>query len=152
METETYLEDHRDEIVSHAVVMLKEMALRHYQPLSLEKCSLRYKRLFFMIVKCMKKRTVMHIIDYMKNLARERYSAGYDLQEVQAACNILEEVMRHYLLHMPVDLTLKVLGENLTLMSRIFSAGKDYLSDTYIIMITENKHPDIDVTALFNGI
>jgi len=88
------------------------------------------------------------IVAHAQQIARERFSAGYDLSEVQSAFNALEAATwARVLATLPPDRFARTLG----LVSTILGAGKDALARTYVSLATDAHAPSLDLRALFAG-
>ena len=145
------LEEKKDEVVEISTNALRESCLRHYQEVGTERCRYRYKRFFHFVLKSIKENNLMDIINYVRNVARERFRSGYDIQEVQIAFNILEEAMWHCIMKDIKKIKPSELGKFLELISTVCGVGKDFLSDTYVFLSNKTRAPVLDVPALFAG-
>ena len=85
---------------------------------------------------------------YAGSVARDRFSAGFDISEVQAAFNSLERTTWHRLV---ADVPHSELARAVGLLSTVLGAGKDVLARTYVSLATEHHVPSLDLTALFDG-
>ena len=87
-------------------------------------------------------------MDYMDQIARERFEAGFDIHEIQTAVNVLEEsIWRQISQLVPPD----ELAEAFGLVSTVLGAAKDALARTYVSLASHNKAPSLDLNALFQG-
>lgn len=145
------LEEKKDEIVREATNSLNGSRLQHYQTVGIEKCRQRYIRLYHFVLKSIRENNLIGIIHYIKNVARERFLSGYDIQEVQMALNIMEEAMWHCIIKAVKKVKPLDLGKSLELMSTVCGVTKDFLADTYVSLSTQKKVPALDVSALFAG-
>ena len=75
------------------------------------------------------------MIGYAHEVADERFAAGYDLSEVQAAFNVLEAATWSRILD---DLEPAQLAEALGLVSTVFGAAKDALGRRYVSLATKS--------------
>ena len=83
------------------------------------------------------------------NRSREkRYTAGFDLWEVQTAFNVLEEaIWVRVFKSVPPD----ALAEALGLVSTVLGAGKDTLARKYVSLASKTKAPSLNLQSLFSG-
>jgi hypothetical protein len=88
------------------------------------------------------------MIQYTEKIARQRYSAGFELFEVQTAFNVLEEAIWKRILR---DAEPHDIAEAIGLVSTILGAGKDSLARAYVSLATRSKAPAVDLKALFAG-
>lgn len=102
--------------------------LKHYEGSS-EQVSSKLALLFDYVAKCVRARNVIPMVSYVEKLAELRYESGFDLQEVQTAFNVLEEVFWKYILEY-IDPGSQI--ESLSLISSIIGSGKDTLARTYV--------------------
>ena len=90
MDTAGFLVHERRTIVREAEGALTRLHERHYESLAVSEVEKRLEVLFDELVDAVSKRDLSSIVAYACTLARERFDAGYDLSEVQAAFNALE--------------------------------------------------------------
>ena len=88
------------------------------------------------------------MLNHVENIAKERFSAGYDLYEVQSAINELEEAIWKRIFK---DIKPENLAEALGLVSTVLGAGKDTLARTYVSLATKSKVSSLNLQALFKG-
>ena len=142
------LEKKSVEIISKASKALERVPLKHYKEAGIEKSKQRLETLYDFTLQCVKSRNLVPIIEYSQKIARERYTSNFDLYEVQAAFNVLEEVIWQQILKalQPSDY-----AEALVIVSTVLGAGKDSLANTYVSLASKTKAPPIDPSALFKG-
>jgi hypothetical protein len=104
--------------------------------------------LFERLVEAVSKRDLTTVIAYARAVARERFEAGYDLSEVQAAFNALEAAAWSRII---ADFEADDLAEALGLVSTVFGAAKDALGRQYVSLATRTHAPSLDLRALFEG-
>jgi hypothetical protein len=148
MDTAGFLVRERQTIVREAEDALVRLHGRHYESLAVSDVQKRLEMLFDELVDAVSKRDLSSIVAYACTLARERFDAGYDLSEVQAAFNALEAATWT---HMIADLEAEDLAEALGLVSTVFGAAKDALGREYVSRATQTRAPSFDLTALFEG-
>jgi hypothetical protein len=88
------------------------------------------------------------MIDHSGTVARERFSAGYDLWEVQTAFNVLEEIIWQRILR---ELPPAEYAEALGLVSTVLGTGKDTLARVYVTLASKSRTPTLDLRSLFTG-
>lgn len=68
-------------------------SLPHYLEAGADQNECRLTRLYHFIIKNIQNNDVASLVQYIQNLARERYLCGYDIHEVGFAFNVLEEAI-----------------------------------------------------------
>jgi hypothetical protein len=104
--------------------------------------------LFDRLLEAAASRDVTAIAEYAHAVAEERFSAGYDLAEVQAAFNVLEEATWAQAL---AALPAEELAETLGSVSTILGCGKDALARRYVSLAAQGHAPSLNRRALFGG-
>jgi hypothetical protein len=122
--------------------------LKHYEEAGKEHIRARLKALCVLCTRGVKERNLGPMIAHADEIARERFSAGYDLWEVQTAFNVLEEVIWTRIIK---ELPPADYAEALGLVSTILGTGKDTLARRYVSLASKSKAPSLDLKALFNG-
>ena len=93
-------------------------------------------------------RDLSGIETYSESIANERFTAGFDITEVQTAFNALErEMWRRLAAESPPD----ELEEAIGLLSTVLGVAKDVLARTYVSLATKRHVRSLDLTALFRG-
>ncbi len=87
------LKQKKAEILRQANNALARAHLTHYDSDGTAKNEVRLETLYNLMVHCINERDVTAMIHYSEKLAYDRFASGFDLQEVQAAFNVLEEVI-----------------------------------------------------------
>lgn len=83
-----------------------------------------------------------------REIANERFDAGYDLAEVRGAFNALEAaVWTRVLAGLDPDQFARALG----LVSTVLGAGKDALAREHVSLATSARVPSLDLRASFAG-
>lgn len=142
------LEEEGDQILAEAALSLSRSDLPHYREVGQAVGHERLTELFRLVVAAIRDRNVAPVIDYMSQVADERYHAGYAIREVQIAINVLEEAMwSHIVRRTPPD----ELAEALGLVSTVLGAAKDSLARAYVSLAGQTKAPSLDLSALFEG-
>lgn len=147
-ETVAFLRRSREEIVARAALSLGGSHVRHYEAAGQREVRRRLERLYDVLVAAAASRDLGGVIAFAEQLARERFDAGYDLSEVQAACNGLEEAAwSRAFLDLPPD----QYGAALGLISTVLGTAKDALARTYVSLATHTHAPALDLQALSAG-
>lgn len=143
-----FLAEQRTAIVLRAEAVLGEARLRHYGSLGPEGRRSRLESLYDQLLAAVTDRDVGGVVSYARELARERFSGGYDLSEVQVAINALEETIWKEIL---ADLPPAQLAEALGLVSTVLGVAKDTLAREYVALATRAHAPSLDLRGLFTG-
>jgi hypothetical protein len=142
------LEGGATEIIDEASAALDRSHLFHYERAGAEEDRRCLQGMFDAVVDGIKDRQLASIARYADAMARDRYSAGFDIGEVQTAFNVLEEAMwRRIVMATPPD----QLAEAIGLLSTVLGAGKDALARAYVSLATSKHVPSLDLGALFEG-
>ena len=138
------LRERADALVAEALTMMTEARLEHYDAAGLPTVRQRLARMLSVALACLEAGEADEIIAYMTQIGRERFSAGYDLLEVQTSANVMEETLwRRIPSLVPPAEVPRALG----LVSSLFSAGKDALARTYVSLAAGAKAPATAHTA-----
>ena len=143
------LEQSRQDLVAEAVEALSRAHLPHYSASRTEQNRERLSKLYDLTLECVRSRTLLPIIAYANTLARERHAAGFDLQEVQTALNVLEEVIWRQI---TAELLPQQYPQAFGLASTILGAAKQALAVQYVALASHGAEvPSLDLSALFKG-
>jgi hypothetical protein len=144
--TDAFLLRERDAITTAAEDALLRRHERHYGAAGREAVRQRLDLLYDQLVHAVASRELSAVVAYANSVAEERFQAGYDLSEVQAAFNALEEsTWRRILSELPPD----DYAESLGLVGTVFGAAKDALGRRYVSLATRTRVPSLDLSALF---
>jgi len=141
------LERERTAIVGAAVESLRH-SRTHYGSASEAEIRQPIESLYDELLAAVARRDLGDVIDYARDVAAERFRLGYDLSEVQAAINTLEEATWSTLC---AQLEPEHLALSLGLVSTIFGAAKDALAQAYVSLAAGTHAPSLDLRALFTG-
>lgn len=142
------LENEGVQIVEEATQALARSNLTHYNEAGYEVGHDRLAELYRLTVEGIRDRNLVPVMDYMSQVAHERFHAGYAIREVQVAINVLEEaIWNHIVREVPAD----ELAESLGLVSTVLGAAKDSLARAYVSLAGRSKAPSLDLSALFEG-
>jgi hypothetical protein len=148
MDTAAFLAGEREAIVREAEDAIGRLHERHYESLGAATLNQRLETLYEHLLEAVSGRDLSSVIAYARTVAEERFDAGYDLSEVQAAFNALEAATWRSIL---AKLEAGDLAEALGLVSTVFGAAKDALGRRYVSLATQARAPSLDLTALFAG-
>jgi CBS domain-containing protein len=144
----TFLKKHRRAILAAAGVALTRQHMPHYSWDGDEAVLRRLSALFEQLLCALDARDLGPIVAYAERVAEGRFSAGYNLSEVQVAFNALEETTWSCIL---AELDAAQFAEAIGLISTAIGAGKDALARRYVSLATDTHVPSLDVRALFGG-
>lgn len=143
-----FLAEQRTPIVDRAELVLREARAQHYGSLEPDVRRERLEVLYDQLLQAAASRDLGEILDYARQLAQERFTAGYDLSEIQVAINTLEEtVWRQIFAELPPAQFADALGR----VSTILGATKDTLAREYVSLATHARAPSLDLRGLFGG-
>lgn len=148
MKLVTTLQGAEQEIVSEALSTLEHSHVHHYETAGAAFTRAALDSLFTLVVSAVEKRDLTDVIRFADEIAEQRFSAGFDISEVQSAFNALETAMwrRVVAAEEPADLP-----EAVGLLSTVFGAGKDELARRYVSLASQKHIPTLDLSALFRG-
>jgi hypothetical protein len=146
--TAGFLKRHRGDIVADAEAGLARVHSRHYESAGEEAVHARLVLLYDHVLDALAHRDLAPTIAYAEQVAEERFAAGYDLAEVQAAFNALEEATWSRVF---AELEPAQYADALGLVSTILGAAKDALARRYVSLATDTHTPSLDLQALFAG-
>ncbi len=93
MDCAALLLDHRATILDESYKVLERSHVHHYEVAGEEFTRARLEGLFDLVVTAVGNRDLAGVSAYAVNVAEERFKAGFDISEVQAAFNALEQAM-----------------------------------------------------------
>ena len=145
MSAATFLAEQRATAVDAAAAALSS---RHYVSAGPEEIRRRLDALYERVEASVGGRDLTDLLAYTRTLARERFEAGYDLSEVQAAFNALEEALWRQTF---AEALAGELAGTLGLVATAFGAAKDALGREWVALATRAHAPSLDLRALFSG-
>lgn len=148
MDLITLLKEQETEIVDEAALSLERLRLPGYREAGHAIGRDRLAELYRLVLESISSRNLVPIMEYMAQVADERYHAGYAIREVQKAINALEEAIWN---HIVSDAPPGELAEALGLVSTVLGAAKDSLARAYVSLASQTKAPSLDLSALFEG-
>jgi hypothetical protein len=148
MDCAALLLEHRSSIIAESYVVLERSHVHHYEAAGEEFTRQRLESLFDLVVTAIGNRDLAGVSAYAVTVAEERFAAGFDISEVQAAFNALEEAMWRQIVaeSAPEDL-----AEFTGLMNTVLGFGKDVLARTYVSLASRRHVRSLDLTAIFAG-
>ncbi len=147
-DTTAFLTREREVILEAAEGALGRMHAHHYETAGAEEVRQRLSVLLDQLIDGLAARDLAPIIVYAERVAEDRFTAGYDLSEVQIAFNALEEATWTRVLQ---GLDSSEFAEALGLISTVLGAGKDALARKYVSLAANTHAPSLDLRALFAG-
>ncbi len=142
------LHDRTNEIIDEATEAMVRARAKHYEEAGREHVHQRLKALYVLTMRGVKERNLGPMVAHVENVARERFTSGYDLWEVQTAFNLLEEAIWKRILK---ELPASEFAEALGLVSTVLGVGKDTLARRYVSLATKAKAPSLNMQTLFSG-
>lgn len=143
MTTTQFLEAERDGILAEAVIAAADTPRYGVADLGV-----RLAALFDELVCAVDAGDLTSIVEYAKHLARARWSAGYDIAQVQVAINALEEAVW---LRIFEAAPAPLVGEALRLVSTVLGVCKDALAQEYVEQAKAGP-PKPDPTRLLHAL
>ncbi len=142
------LKDEEAPLLEEAREAVERTRMRRYEESGRAVTAEWLKALHALVIQAVGTRHLEGIVDHAREVARERYAAGFELSEVQTAFNVLEEAIWHRILRtIPPDQQATALG----LVSTVLGAGKDTLARTYVSLASSTHAPSLNLQALFKG-
>ena len=127
MDVARMLRDAEETILEEACSTLGRSHVTHYEAAGDAFTRQGLRDLFRLVTDAIKDRDLAEMSVYAEQVARRRFDQGFDLAEVQAAFNALEEAMWRQIVESspPADL-----AEATGLMNTVLGFGKDVLART----------------------
>lgn len=142
------LEKNENEIIEDATAALARTPLKRYKESGLEINRERLKKLHCLVVKSIKEKNLVPLLEYIQGAARDRFNAGFPVYEVLTAINILEETIWNRIVK---ELKPTELANSVGSVSTVLGAAKTSLATTYVSLASKTKSPSLDLSALFKG-
>ena len=138
METSAVLASAQDRVVDEAVASLERRDRAHRRAASLEEGRRYVRDLVGLVVQCVREGGTEPIVASSRQVAAERFVAGFDIAEVQGEFSVLEEVLcRHVAGALAGDQRI----EAQRLVSTILGAGRDAVARTYVALASQRGSP-----------
>ena len=149
MELHMTLAGAKSSLLDEAFTALELLHLEHYVHAGPSITRHRLEGLYDLVVAAIEDRDLSAVVAYADEVARERFTAGFDVAEVQLALNVLETSMwRHVVANVPPD----QLATDIGLVSTVFGCAKDQLARRYVSLAAERHVTSLDLSALFRGV
>lgn len=145
---EATLESGRSEVLDRAYTALQSAHTVHYEAAGEPFTRQRLGQLHDLVVEAIRDRDLSGIEAYSESIANERFTAGFDITEVQTAFNALEREMWRRL---AAESAPDELEEAIGLLSTVLGVAKDVLARTYVSLATKRHVRSLDLSALFRG-
>ena len=149
MKPHEILVNNQTDIINEAFTSLQRSHLKHYDTSRADENWQRLAKLFDLTLNGIKTKSLVEIVNYSEKVAKERFEAGFDLHEVHAAYNVLEEAFWKCIIK-EVDST--ELAESLGLISTVLGTGKESLALAYVSLASKQKVKSLNLTQLFKGV
>jgi hypothetical protein len=149
MSVEVVLGQAADEIVDEAYGELHPSVHPHYRALGEAVTRGYLTELFTLVLDAVRHREAVHLVQHAEEIAEDRFHAGFDLSEVQAAFNAIEQAMWRRIVAVEHDTT--ELLASVGMLSSILGAGKDAVARIYVNLASARHAPHVDVQALYGG-
>lgn len=147
MEFIQLLESKARDMIDEASQALSSARLKHYEASQIEQNKERIARLFNLMQESVRDRNLIPMMEYARQVARERYRDGFTLQEVQTAFNVLEEAVWK---RITAELSPSEYPEAFGLASTVLGAGKEALAVEYVSLASQKRGIEsLDLSALF---
>ena len=148
MELDALLLEAESDVLEEAYAALGRSAPTHYAAAGESFTRQRLSELFSLVVSAIRSRDLAEMSRFSERVATERFEQGFDISEVQAAFNALEEAMWRRVVAASAT---EDLAEATGLLSTVLGFGKDALARTYVSLASKRHVPSLDLTALFAG-
>ena len=148
MDISDFLESNGNEIIDAACRAMDRSHLHHYERDGADIIRNRISTLYALVKQGVKQRNLAPITAHAEQIATERYTAGFDLWEVQTAFNVLEETTWVRIFK---DIPPPELAEALGLVSTVLGTGKDTLARKYVSLASKTKASSLNLQSLFSG-
>jgi hypothetical protein len=125
------LKEDGDDLVNGALAELRQARLEHYAEEGIQALRRRLGVIIDLTVSSIETGHAEGIVEWAARVAHERFSAGYDLFELQTAINILEEVFWRRLL---ASRSPEELAHDLGLVTSVLGIAKDELARAYVAL------------------
>lgn len=148
MDLDVLLAQDESAILDEAYSVLERSHVAHYEAAGEAFTREKLEGLFHLVVDAIRTKNLARVGEYSEEVATERFGQGFDISEVQAAYNALEEAMwRRVIAKAPAD----ELPEAIGMLSTVLGYGKDALARTYVSLACKRHVPSLDLTAMFAG-
>jgi methylmalonyl-CoA decarboxylase len=148
VETSAVLASAGDRVVGEAVAALERRHQAHYQVSSPQERRRYMRDLFELVVQCVHEGDAEPIIVASRQIAADRFEAGFGIAQIQGTFDVLADVLwRHIASTLAGDQRI----ETLRLVNTILGAGKDTLAQTYVDRASRGRSPLDEQSAASRG-
>ena len=123
------LETRAVEIIGGAAAAMQRTSMKHYDAETPEQLRKKLTMLYHLTERGVKEKNAFPMVSYIEKMAEERFAAGFDLQEVQTAINVLEEYIWQQIID---ELPAGAQADALKIISSILGGAKDALARKYV--------------------
>jgi hypothetical protein len=148
MDLAALLRESESSVLDEAFSVLERSHVTHYKAAGEAFTRQKLAELFQLVVSEIGARDLAAISAFSDQVATERFNQGFDISEVQAAFNALEQAMWR---HVVADTPPEELAEATGLLSTVLGFGKDTLARKYVSLASHRHVPSLDMSALFGG-
>jgi len=139
----------KKELVDHASAAVDKLGLEHYGQAGPDATRQRLEDMYDLVLSAIRDRDLTDVVSFADGIAEERFSAGFDVAEVQLAINVLEAtVWQHVVAQVPPE----DLAGDIGLVSTVFGCVKDELARRYVSLAAQRHVTSLDLSALFRGV
>ena len=148
MDLDVLLAEAEPEVVDEAYATLERSHAAHYEAAGEAYTRQRLGDLFRLTVEAISTRDLAEMGAYAGGVAAVRFTQGFDIGEVQAAFNALEQAMWRRVV---ADQAPAELAQSVGMLGTVLGFGKDSLARKYVSMASKRHVPSLDYSALFAG-
>lgn len=135
-------------LLDEAYATLERSPVAHYEAAGEGFTRQRLADLLHLVITAIRTRNLAEVSEYSEAVAVERFDQGFDISEVQAAYNALEEVAWKRVVNSELSADLP---EAIGLLSTVLGFAKDALARKYVSLASQRHVPSLDLSALFEG-
>lgn len=148
MKLQEILVNYQTDIINEAFMSLQRSHLKHYDSSQADENWQRLAKLFDLTVNGVKTKSLVEMVAYSENIAKERHESGFDLHEVHTAYNVLEESIWKAIIK---EVDQAELAESLGLISTVLGTGKESLALAYVSLSGKQRVNSLNLSQLFRG-
>ncbi|MBD3298933.1 MAG: hypothetical protein GF341_09780 [candidate division Zixibacteria bacterium] len=135
-------------ILRSAELELKRSHLRRYEATPSNEVRTCLELFYLEVLSSVRRCKLDPILDYVRQIARDRYRNGYEIREVQVAIRSLEVAMWNCV---SKRIGTGSISQALGVVSTVFGMAKDVLAQSYIVLIRDDRETVADRQRLFDG-
>ena len=144
------LNEKSKQIIDEATEALVRAPVKHYNSNTAKQNRERLTNLLSLTSKSIKSKNLIPMVEYAQKISNERYEDNFDLQEIQSAFNILEEVIWQKI---STDMKPQDYPEAFGLASTVLGAGKEAMAVEYVSLVSNRKNiKSLNLSELFQGV